>query len=77
MNQTCENCEFCLKGFETSCLTPVYTGFFCDGTFQQYALIKAREAIRIPEDVDLAQAAPIFCAVSLLQNQALRFRKIS
>ena len=34
-----------------------------DGTFQQFALIDGSEAIRIGEKVDLAEAAPILCAV--------------
>ena len=59
----CGVCEFCLLGYESSCPNARQTGFNCDGTFQQFAIVSAQSAIPLPPGVDLAEAAPILCAV--------------
>jgi propanol-preferring alcohol dehydrogenase len=33
-NATCSTCELCLKGFESSCINAIHTGFARNGTFQ-------------------------------------------
>ncbi|KAI6214406.1 hypothetical protein M3Y94_00264500 [Aphelenchoides besseyi] len=58
----CLSCEFCKRGYESNCTSAIWFGFRVDGTFQQYAVVKANAAIRIPDELDLAQAAPILCA---------------
>ena len=37
-------------------------GFTCDGFFAEYARIDSRSLVRIPDDMDLTSAAPLFCA---------------
>lgn len=64
MNNRCNSCSACKRGYESLCPAGLLSGFSTDGTFQQYALIEGAEAIRIPESVDMAEAAPILCAVS-------------
>ena len=39
-----------------------------DGTFQEYVAIRGVDAIRIPEKVDLAIAAPVLCAVGHMKT---------
>lgn len=38
-------------------------GFIEDGTNQEYLVLRALDAIRIPEGVDMPTAAPVLCAV--------------
>uniref|UniRef100_A0A7E4VP40 alcohol dehydrogenase n=1 Tax=Panagrellus redivivus TaxID=6233 RepID=A0A7E4VP40_PANRE len=62
INGSCLICEHCKSGTDNLCVAPLNSGFTRNGTFQQYALVKASEAAKIPDGVDLAQAAPILCA---------------
>ncbi|KAI6176008.1 Alcohol dehydrogenase ADH3 [Aphelenchoides bicaudatus] len=62
MGKCCKNCVYCRKSLESSCLDPVYNGFYCDGTFQQYAIANALEVIPLPDEINMAEAAPLFCA---------------
>uniref|UniRef100_A0AC35FDP7 Enoyl reductase (ER) domain-containing protein n=1 Tax=Panagrolaimus sp. PS1159 TaxID=55785 RepID=A0AC35FDP7_9BILA len=62
INGTCLNCDKCKLGFEESCATTLTTGGSRNGTFQEYALIKASEAPHIPDNVDMAKVAPVLCA---------------
>ncbi|CAD5216904.1 unnamed protein product [Bursaphelenchus xylophilus] len=62
VNGSCLCCEQCKRGFEPNCDNVVLSGFTRDGSFQQYAAVKATEAALIPEGVDLANVAPILCA---------------
>jgi alcohol dehydrogenase, propanol-preferring len=37
-------------------------GFGCDGYFAEFAVIDARNALILPESLDVVEAAPLFCA---------------
>jgi D-arabinose 1-dehydrogenase-like Zn-dependent alcohol dehydrogenase len=37
-------------------------GFSRDGYFQEYVVVHARNAMVLPDGVDVAEAAPLFCA---------------
>ena len=59
-------CEQCKKGFTQTCAKALLSGCTRDGSFQQYAVVKAANAAHIPKDADLTKVAPILCAVNLL-----------
>uniref|UniRef100_A0A7E4V5N4 alcohol dehydrogenase n=1 Tax=Panagrellus redivivus TaxID=6233 RepID=A0A7E4V5N4_PANRE len=75
INQTCLCCEYCKRGFEQNCENAGHSGCSINGSFQQYALINATEASKIPDNVDLATAAPILCAGSTVYR-ALKESKV-
>ncbi|KAK5161036.1 hypothetical protein LTS14_000830 [Recurvomyces mirabilis] len=56
----CEECQihnlYCERG------TSKVQGMTVDGYFQQYCAIAWRNAVHIPEDMDLDSCAPLFCA---------------
>ena len=62
-NDNCLSCEWCKKGFETSCEEKSMYGLMQDGTFQEYRTIRGIDAIKIDPNTDLASAAPVLCAV--------------
>ncbi|CAD5212744.1 unnamed protein product [Bursaphelenchus okinawaensis] len=62
INATCMNCEMCRRGYEPNCPDAINSGFSRHGSFQQYAIIRETEAIKIPDGLGLAEAAPILCA---------------
>ncbi|KAK0778937.1 hypothetical protein LTR75_015492 [Friedmanniomyces endolithicus] len=56
----CEECQihnlYCERGESK------VQGMTVDGYFQEYCAIKWRNAVRIPDDMDLDTCAPLFCA---------------
>lgn len=62
LHDSCGNCEYCLKGWETVCGDQHQTGFVANGCFAEYTVAKARYVGRIPDGLPLSQAAPILCA---------------
>ncbi len=62
LNKTCLSCEFCNKGEETVCPKQAITGYTMDGTYRQYAIVNASQAVKIPHDVNKAELAPVLCA---------------
>uniref|UniRef100_A0A914QI29 alcohol dehydrogenase n=1 Tax=Panagrolaimus davidi TaxID=227884 RepID=A0A914QI29_9BILA len=62
INGSCLSCDQCKLGFDQSCIATLTSGGSRNGTFQEYALVKATEAPHIPENVDLAKIAPVLCA---------------
>jgi propanol-preferring alcohol dehydrogenase len=58
---TCETCEYCLSGREELCPDRVITGEHVDGGYAEYVLANVAHAYRIPDSVDLEEAAPLFC----------------
>lgn len=61
--QCCYECEGC-KTHNQWCLDgkTVMSGFGRDGFFQEYATMHWRNAIVLPESMDILEAAPLFCA---------------
>ncbi|KKP01434.1 alcohol dehydrogenase [Trichoderma harzianum] len=57
----CLACDNCIEGAEASCLNIKVSGYFTPGTFQQYCIATARYVTPIPENLDLAAAAPLMC----------------
>lgn len=59
----CFECEGCMIQ-NTNCVTgkQLLQGWQADGFFAEYAVVDMRNCIHLPESVDVATAAPIFCA---------------
>ncbi|KAL7947616.1 hypothetical protein V8C42DRAFT_318264 [Trichoderma barbatum] len=53
--------ENCIEGAEASCVNLKVSGYFTPGTFQQYCIATARYVTPIPDNLDLAAAAPLMC----------------
>ncbi|GCB25694.1 alcohol dehydrogenase 1 [Aspergillus awamori] len=62
INRTCGVCEFCSTGRQPLCPKLQLSGYMVDGTFQQYCICKADNAVRIPSGISLEAAAPVLCA---------------
>ncbi|WP_435123401.1 alcohol dehydrogenase AdhP [Micromonospora tulbaghiae] len=58
----CGTCAYCVTGWETLCESQRNTGYSIDGAHAEYAVAAARYAVRVPEDVDPFEAAPLTCA---------------
>ncbi|MBP9025668.1 MAG: alcohol dehydrogenase catalytic domain-containing protein [Phycisphaerae bacterium] len=59
---TCGHCDACVAGDDPGCPNQLATGVTVDGGYAPYMLAPAAYATRIPEGIDLAEAAPLFCA---------------
>ncbi len=55
-------CEFCVKGLETYCLNPTFTGYTVDGGYREYSIANANFVGIVPEGIDPLEAAPLSCA---------------
>jgi alcohol dehydrogenase (NADP+) len=69
MIDSCRNCESCRAGLEQYCPKRVLTyntiGYDGERTYGGYSekiVVDERFAVRIPENIPLANAAPLFCA---------------
>lgn len=58
---TCGNCEYCLTGRENLCLNQGATGESVDGGFAQYIKVPSEHAYKVPDNLSIAEAAPLFC----------------
>ncbi|MCR2793521.1 alcohol dehydrogenase catalytic domain-containing protein [Microbacterium sp. zg.Y625] len=58
---TCEECEFCLSDRENLCHRRLITGEHVNGGFAEFMLSNAAHTYHVPEQLDLAAAAPLFC----------------
>ncbi|MCI0491296.1 MAG: alcohol dehydrogenase AdhP [Blastocatellia bacterium] len=59
---TCGECEFCREGNENLCPNQTITGATVDGGYAQFIKAKASHALKVPEALNSAEAAPLFCA---------------
>jgi alcohol dehydrogenase, propanol-preferring len=59
---TCGECEFCREGNENLCTTQKITGVTVDGGFAEFVKAPASHAVKIPDGLAAAEAAPLFCA---------------
>jgi propanol-preferring alcohol dehydrogenase len=64
-------CSSCRHGDVVNCENPVITGMTTDGGYAEIMLAEARGLVRVPDDLDAAEAAPLLCA-GLTTFNALR-----
>ena len=62
LHSACGCCTHCVTGWETLCQQQQNTGYGVDGGFAEYVLASANYVVKIPDELDFASAAPIFCA---------------
>jgi propanol-preferring alcohol dehydrogenase len=61
----CGICEWCKRGEENLCPTPrSELGFISDGGYAEYVVVRARNAVPLPDSLSFAEAAPIGCGVT-------------
>jgi propanol-preferring alcohol dehydrogenase len=62
LGATCGVCPYCRSGRENLCDAPLFTGYTRDGGYATHTIADARFSFPLPEDVDVAEAAPLLCA---------------
>lgn len=62
INHTCGTCEHCQQSQETACADSRLSGVHINGTFQQYCIVDALQATKLPRDINLPAVGPILCA---------------
>ncbi len=58
----CGICEYCTTGRETFCRSVLNAGYTVDGGMQEECIVDAAYAVKVPENLDPAQASSITCA---------------
>ncbi|MGF6982530.1 propanol-preferring alcohol dehydrogenase [Paraburkholderia atlantica] len=64
-------CPSCRQGDIVNCEKPVITGMTVDGGYAEIMIAEARGLVRMPDELDAAEAAPLLCA-GLTTFNALR-----
>ena len=62
LGYACGVCDYCVSGRETLCEQQQMMGYTIDGGFGEFATAYARYVVRVPDDVDPIDAAPLTCA---------------
>jgi len=62
LGYACGTCEYCNSGWETLCLSQLNTGFSMNGTHAEYAIGYANHIVKVPNQIDPVEAAPLSCA---------------
>ena len=80
MVDSCRTCKNCLAGLEQYCAKRVltynsigYDGQRCQGGYSEKIVVDERFAVRIPDSIQLANAAPLFCAGITLYSPLRRW----
>lgn len=59
---TCGECDYCREGSENLCSKQMITGASVDGGYAEFMKAKASHALKVPDNLDSSEAAPLFCA---------------
>jgi propanol-preferring alcohol dehydrogenase len=62
LHWSCGECEFCREGNENLCIKQKITGVTVDGGYAEFVKAPATHAVKIPDALPSADAAPLFCA---------------
>ena len=62
LHWSCGECEFCREGNENLCTKQKITGVTVDGGYAEFVKASAAHAVKIPDALPSADAAPLFCA---------------
>jgi propanol-preferring alcohol dehydrogenase len=62
LHWSCGECEFCREGNENLCIKQKITGVTVDGGYAEFVKAPATHAVKIPDALPSAEAAPLFCA---------------
>ncbi|WP_022951404.1 alcohol dehydrogenase AdhP [Leucothrix mucor] len=58
----CGQCDYCLEGKETLCMSQQNAGYSVDGSYAEFCLANGEYVVKIPDEVSYVEAAPLFCA---------------
>lgn len=58
----CGYCRSCRRGDFTTCENQLVSGLSFDGGYAQYMVVDRTGLVRLPQEVDAAEAAPLLCA---------------
>jgi propanol-preferring alcohol dehydrogenase len=58
----CGFCEHCLEGVENLCINAQFCGYHVDGGYADYCLADGNYVVKIPNELNYIEAAPLFCA---------------
>ncbi|WP_067101561.1 alcohol dehydrogenase AdhP [Marinomonas atlantica] len=58
----CGHCEYCLAGQESLCMSQQNAGYSVAGSYAEYCAAHADYVIKVPENLNFVDAAPLFCA---------------
>jgi NADPH:quinone reductase-like Zn-dependent oxidoreductase len=56
---TCGECRYCATGRQNLCLTPGFISFATGGGYAERVVVKARDLIRVPDEVSYEEAAAL------------------
>ena len=59
---TCGECELCKEGHENLCPNQTITGATVDGGYAEFIKAKASHVLKVPNELNSEEAAPLFCA---------------
>lgn len=62
LGYSCGQCRYCNDGRETLCERQLRTGYSIDGSYADYVIGYARNVVKVPDEVDSFEAAPLTCA---------------
>ena len=62
IHSSCGHCEMCNEGNENLCPSQTITGCTEQGGFAQFIKARASHALKVPDALTSAEAAPLFCA---------------
>ena len=62
LGYACGTCRHCNSGWETLCESQINTGYGMNGGFAEYAVGYSRHVVRVPDGIDVMDAAPLTCA---------------
>jgi len=62
LRYTCGICKYCSAGNENLCESSLYTGYYVDGGFAEYAIVPEAFAYTMPEIFTDGEATPLLCA---------------
>jgi alcohol dehydrogenase, propanol-preferring len=58
---TCGVCSYCMSGVDELCQSKQITGESVDGGYAELMVAKAAHAYVLPDELDIVEAAPLFC----------------
>lgn len=58
----CGHCEYCTTGRETLCRDVKNSGYSVDGGMAEYCIVTADYSVKVPDNLDSAEASSITCA---------------
>ncbi len=63
---TCGRCRYCLEGRENLCRNRLQLGEERDGSWAEYIVVNARDLVKVPDTVDLADASITGCVLGMI-----------